>query len=132
MNLSPPAVSLTTVLSFPISHPPYPGTPLHPELVFEGNLVSRHRINRGDVDAALLEADVVVESTYEVPGQEHAYLQPESGLATIDEEGRITLMVAGQWAHEERAQVAHALDLPEERVRITYPAIGGAFGGRED
>jgi CO/xanthine dehydrogenase Mo-binding subunit len=116
----------------PLLHPPYPGLDIHPELVFEGNLVSRHRINRGNVDAALLEADVVVESTYEVPGQEHAYLQPEAGLAFVDDEGRVTLMVAGQWAHEERAQVAHALDLPEEKVRVIYPAIGGAFGGRED
>ncbi len=116
----------------PLLHPAYPGIEIHPELVFEGNLVSRHRINRGDVDAAFLEADVVVESTYEVPGQEHAYLQPEAGLAYLDDEGRVTLLVAGQWAHEERAQVAHALDLPEDEVRVIFPAIGGAFGGRED
>ncbi len=47
-------------------HPDYPGIPQHPELVFEHNLVSRHRIKRGDVEAALLQADVVVESTYEI------------------------------------------------------------------
>ena len=40
--------------------------------------------------------------------------------------------VAGQWTHEDREQIAHALDLPEDRVRVVYPAIGGAFGGRED
>ncbi len=116
----------------PVLHPAYPGTAVHPELVFEGNLVSRHRIRRGDVAAALTEADVVVEATYVIPGQEHAYLQPEAGLAYLDEEGRIVVVVAGQWAHEDRAQIAHALDLPEERVRVIYPAIGGAFGGRED
>ncbi len=93
----------------PALHPDYPGIPQHPELVFERNLVSRHRIRRGDVEAALLQADVVVESTYEIPGQEHAYLQPEAGLAYLDEEGRITVIVAGQWAHEDQAQVAHAL-----------------------
>ncbi len=116
----------------PVLHPAYPGLSIHPELVFEGNLVSRHTILRGDVESALLEADVVVESAYEVPGQEHAYLQPESGLAYIDDEDRITVVVAGQWAHEDRAQIAHALDLPEDKIRVVYPAIGGAFGGRED
>ncbi len=116
----------------PLLHPAYPGTSIHPELVFEGNLVSRHRIRRGDVETAMMEADVVVEAEYEIPGQEHAYLQPESGLAYRDEEGRICVVVAGQWAHEDRAQVAHALDIPEEEIRILYPAIGGAFGGRED
>lgn len=116
----------------PRLHPPYPGIDLHPELVFEGNIVSRHRIRRGDVDAAFAQADVVVASTYEIPAQEHAYLQPEAGVAYLDDEGRITVVVAGQWTHEDRAEIAHALDLPVEQVRVIYPAIGGAFGGRED
>ncbi len=64
--------------------------------------------------------------------QEHAYLQPEAGIAYIDEQGRVTVKVAGQWAHEDQGQIAHALQLPLEQVRVIYPAIGGAFGGRED
>ncbi len=116
----------------PRLHPPYPGIVIHPELVFDGNIASRHRINRGDVEAALEQADVVIEAEYEIPGQEHAYLQPEAGLAYLDEVGRVTVIVAGQWTHEDRAQIAHALALPEERMRVIYPAIGGAFGGRED
>jgi CO/xanthine dehydrogenase Mo-binding subunit len=44
----------------------------------------------------------------------------------------VTVEIAGQWAHEDREQVAHSLGLPEEEVRIIYPAIGGAFGGKED
>ncbi|MEJ5309914.1 MAG: xanthine dehydrogenase family protein molybdopterin-binding subunit [Anaerolineae bacterium] len=116
----------------PRLHPPYPGTDIHPELVFDGNIASRHRINRGDVEAALEQAAVVVEAEYEIPGQEHAYLQPEAGLGYIDDEGRVTVLVGGQWTHEDQAQIAHALALPKEQVRVIYPAIGGAFGGRED
>jgi CO/xanthine dehydrogenase Mo-binding subunit len=44
----------------------------------------------------------------------------------------VTVQVAGQWTHEDQEQVAHALGLPVEKVRVIYPAIGGAFGGRED
>ncbi|MEM5775798.1 MAG: molybdopterin cofactor-binding domain-containing protein, partial [Anaerolineaceae bacterium] len=47
-------------------------------------------------------------------------------------EGRITVVVGGQWVHEDQEQIAHALNLPLEKVRVIYPAIGGAFGGRED
>ena len=78
------------------------------------------------------QADVVVEGTYEVPFQEHAYLQPEAGLSYIDELGRVTVEIAGQWTIEDQGQIAHALDLPMDQVRVIYPAIGGAFGGRED
>ena len=116
----------------PQLHPKYPGVSYHPELVFEGNIASRHRIRRGDVDAAFAQAAVVVESEYEIPGQEHIFLQPEAGVGYVDEEGRVTVITSGQWAHEDRHQVAHALGLEEEQVRIIYPAIGGAFGGKED
>ena len=107
-------------------------TLLHPENNEPTNVYYSLRIRKGDIARGWADADVVVESTYECPYQEHAYLQPEAGLAYIDDEGRVTVEVAGQWTHEDREQVAHALDLPEDRVRVIYPAIGGAFGGRED
>ena len=108
-----------------------PNAPLlHPEQ--ESNVFCRYRIRKGDVEAAFAQADVIVESEYRTPVQEHAFLQPEAGLAYVDEEGRVTVEVAGQWLHEEREQIAHALGLPEEKVRVVHPAIGGAFGGRED
>ncbi|HUN21605.1 MAG TPA: molybdopterin-dependent oxidoreductase [Anaerolineales bacterium] len=96
------------------------------------NLLIHKKTRIGNVDAAWNQCAVVVEGYYETPMQEHAFLQPESGVGYLDEEGRITVQVAGQWAHEDQVQVAHALALPTEQVRIIYPAIGGAFGGRED
>jgi CO/xanthine dehydrogenase Mo-binding subunit len=84
------------------------------------------------MDVGWAEADVIVEADYHTGPQEHAYLQPEAGVSYIDDEGRITVVVAGQWTHEDQHQIAHALDLPPEQIRVIYPAIGGAFGGRED
>ena len=84
------------------------------------------------LEDAFKSADVIIENDYYTPAQEHAYLQPEAGLGYIDEEGRVTVIVAGQWIHEDQEQIAHALNLPKEKIRVIYPAIGGAFGGRED
>ena len=103
---------------------------LHPDR--GSNVFGHYRIRKGDAEAALKEAYIVVEGVYDTPAQEHAFLQPEAGLGYMDEEGRITVVVAGQWTHEDQEQIAHALNLPVERVRVIYPAIGGAFGGRED
>ncbi len=103
---------------------------LHPE--HPQNLVTQYRIRRGDMAAGWAAADVVVEGEYETTWQEHAYLQPEAGLSYIDEEDRVTVVVAGQWTHEDQEQIYHALNLPPAEVRVIYPAIGGAFGGRED
>ncbi|MBI5294323.1 MAG: xanthine dehydrogenase family protein [Chloroflexi bacterium] len=104
---------------------------LHPDRG-TNNICVHYRIRKGDIDAAFAQADVIVEGEYRTPVQEHAYLQPEAGLTYLDEEGRITVVCAGQWTHADRGSIAHALNLPEQQVRVIYPAIGGAFGGRED
>jgi CO/xanthine dehydrogenase Mo-binding subunit len=104
---------------------------IHPE-VGDSNVCVLDKIRKGDVQSAFNSADVIVEGEYHTPYQEHAYLQPEAGLAYIDEAGRITVECAGQWTHADRESIAHALGLAEEQVRVIYPAIGGAFGGRED
>jgi len=116
----------------PQLHPYRKPSSIHPELCTEGNLISHHQIRKGDVEAAWSQADVIVESEYHTSPQEHAYLQPEAGLAYVDKEDRVTVVVAGQWTWEDQRQIAHALGLPPEQVRVIYPAIGGAFGGRED
>ncbi|VAW07947.1 Xanthine dehydrogenase, molybdenum binding subunit [hydrothermal vent metagenome] len=96
------------------------------------NVFYDYKIRRGNMAEGWAAADVVVEATYEMPHQEHAYLQPEAAVSYIDDEGRVTVKIAGQWIHEDRGQIAHALDIPDDEVRVIYPAIGGAFGGRED
>ncbi len=98
----------------------------------DSNILRQYRVRKGDVEKAFAEADVIVEDEYHTPMQEHVYLQPEAGLGYIDDEGRVTVIVAGQWTWEDQHQIAHALDLPAEKIRVIYPAIGGAFGGRED
>ena len=103
---------------------------LHPDR--GSNIFCHYRIRKGDIETAFAQADVIIEGEYHTPAQEHAYLQPEAGISYFDEQGRVTVEVAGQWTHEDQEQIAHALGLPLEQVRVIYPAIGGAFGGRED
>jgi len=105
-------------------------TLVHEEI--DTNILKHMPIRRGDVQAGFAQSDVIVEGYYFVPHVEHAYLQPEAGVGYIDDEGRVTVICAAQWAHDDVRQIAHALDLPVDRVREIVPAIGGAFGGRED
>ncbi len=103
---------------------------LHPEL--GSNTLCHYKIKRGNLSEMFFGADVIVEGEYDTPVQEHAYLQPEAGIAYYDENGKITVVVGGQWNHEDQEQIAHSLNLNPEDIRVIYPAIGGAFGGRED
>lgn len=103
---------------------------LHSRL--DSNIFYHNIVRSGSTEEAFKHCDVIVEGEYQTPVQEHAYLQPEAGVSFYDEKGRITIVTAGQWTHTDQAQVAHALGLENDGVRIIYPAIGGAFGGRED
>ncbi|HEX4725771.1 MAG TPA: molybdopterin cofactor-binding domain-containing protein, partial [Pseudonocardiaceae bacterium] len=104
------------------------GPSLHPG----GNVVRHVPIRHGDVAAAKPLAEVVVTGEYEVGMQDQAFLGPESGLAVPAEDGGVDLFVATQWLHVDQRQVATALGLPIEKVRLTLAGVGGAFGGRED
>ncbi len=97
-----------------------------------GNLLKHIQVRKGDVEQALAKADVIVEREYRTPRQEHAFMEPEAGVATIDEEGKITVYVGSQIPFADRRQIAASLAIPEEKVRVKATQVGGAFGGKED
>lgn len=94
-----------------------------------GNVLRHVRIEHGELDA---KADVWVEGYYETGIQDQAPLGPEAGLAIPAADGGVELYVATQWLHVDREQVAPALNLPAEKVRLYLAGVGGAFGARED
>ena len=97
----------------------------------EGNLLASWQISQGDAEAALREADVVVETTYRCQFIDHAYLEPESGVAWIDGDGVLVIRVSTQVIEHYR-DVAEVLGLPQNKVRVIGPYVGGGFGGKED
>ncbi|MDV3278164.1 MAG: xanthine dehydrogenase family protein molybdopterin-binding subunit [Nitrososphaerales archaeon] len=97
-----------------------------------GNVCRKTRISIGDVEAGSKRAAVVVENTYRAGSAIHAYLEPEAGVAYLDKEGRVNLVVGGQGPYKDRSEICETLGLPEERVRVVTPPVGGGFGGKDD
>lgn len=95
------------------------------------NVVATYKIRKGDMDAGFAAADVIVENTYRTPFQEHAFLEPEVGLAWVDENDVINIRVSTQVIEHFRA-IADALGLPHNKVRVMGAMVGGGFGGKED
>jgi len=95
----------------------------------DGNVIDSLRVAYGDAHAT---ADVVVTGEYEVAMQDQAALGPEAGLAIPASDGGVELHIATQWLHEDLAQIAPCLGLPENKVRLVLAGVGGAFGARED
>ncbi len=93
------------------------------------NLISETTAKQGDLEAGFNQADVIIEGEYATGAQEHAFLAPESGLAYVDDQGCLTIETAGQSAHEDQRQIADALQIPLEKVRVIYSTIGGLLAG---
>ena len=104
-----------------------------PRIHSAGNLLAHIRVDKGDVDAAFAQCDLVIEHTYHTPMSEHAFLEPEASLAMPHpESGSLTVYVGSQIPFADRAQIAASLAIAEEKVRVVHMPTGGAFGGKED
>ncbi len=96
-----------------------------------GNCLLKGEIETGSGAKAIEGCDAVVEADFRLPWQEHAYLETESGWAMLKGDGRLEIAASTQTPFRDRAEVAEALGLEMERVRVIAPYCGGAFGGKD-
>jgi len=97
----------------------------------KGNLLLKACIRKGRGEETLDECPVVVEGVFEVPFQEHAFLEAQSGVAWREGEGGIVVVASTQAPFRDRFEIAHALGLPAGSIRVVAPYLGGAFGGKD-
>ena len=103
------------------------------EPVHEGKYGNAHRaaaLEFGEVDAALASADHVFEDWYFFQGNTHLPLEQHACVAEWDPAGKLTLWTSTQSPHYVHKELAVALDLREEQVRVIAPPVGGGFGGK--
>ena len=103
---------------------------LHTE--WAGNVVSTTKVNKGNVDKGLKEADFIVRETYTTAAVEHAYLETEAGYAYVDSEGVVTVCSSDQDITHHRLLLTRLLGLPVSKIRVIQTPVGGGFGGKED
>ncbi|MDQ4136318.1 MAG: molybdopterin-dependent oxidoreductase, partial [Pseudomonadota bacterium] len=96
------------------------------------NLVKHIPIRVGDIEAGFAAADLVVEQTYSTQQVEHAYLEPEAGLAYVDPDGVVTVWSPSQNITHHRHMLSRIIAMPINKVRMIMSPVGGGFGGKED
>jgi len=103
-----------------------------PEVHEGGNLVYHFKLNKGDIEEGFRQSHVIVEQEYKTPMVDHAFLQTESGIAYEENGGKVVVCAATQYPHFDQLEIAEALEISVDKVKVINPAVGGAFGGRED
>ncbi|MDI3298137.1 MAG: xanthine dehydrogenase family protein molybdopterin-binding subunit [Bacillota bacterium] len=92
------------------------------------NLCSERTVGYGEVEAALAEAEVVVEEELAIGRATAQPLEGRAILAVPEAGGGLTVWAAHQAPHQLRAALAAALGLEERQVRVVTPDVGGGFG----
>ena len=95
------------------------------------NVVGKYKIRKGDTEKGFAAADRIIENTFYTQFIEHAFLEPEVGLAWVDENGVVNIRMSTQVIEHFRF-IADALGVPHNKVRILGAMVGGGFGGKED
>ncbi|MEI8130894.1 MAG: xanthine dehydrogenase family protein molybdopterin-binding subunit [Leptolinea sp.] len=95
------------------------------------NIVGKWKLRKGDLKSGMDSADLVVENTFKVPFVDVAFLEPEAGVAWIDEKGVVTIRVCTQVIEHFRS-ISLALNIPQNKLHVQGTMVGGGFGGKED
>src|SRR5437868_9994958 len=109
----------------------------HPEIKVNerakvGNITKPVERECGPVDDALGNAAVVVHELYEYAGSTHTPIEPHCAVGRVDGDGNLTVWSSTQIPHYVQRELSRVLGLPQSKVRVIQPLLGGAFGGKSD
>jgi aerobic carbon-monoxide dehydrogenase large subunit len=107
-----------------------PGAPtLHPEA--PGNVAFVWKLGGGDVEAAFKEAEVVVSQRFVNQRLIPSAMEPRAAVAQYDPgTDELTLYVTSQNPHIHRLLMALVMGIPEQRIHVIAPDVGGGFGSK--
>jgi CO/xanthine dehydrogenase Mo-binding subunit len=96
------------------------------------NIFKNYLVTRGDVDAAMTFADLIVEGEYETGAQEQLYIEPNGMVATASAAEGVTVWGSMQCPYYIHKALMTVFALPADKVRVVQMETGGGFGGKEE
>ena len=85
--------------------------------------------NRGDVDAAMADANEVIEAEFRFPFLAHAAMEPLDGVVELSDD-RAEFWMGSQWQTSDQNEAAARFGFPPENIAINTMLTGGSFGRR--
>jgi CO/xanthine dehydrogenase Mo-binding subunit len=117
----------------PVLHdnaPAYDGAPKDIMAPAGGNIVNKLTFGKGDIEKGFAEADLVLEHTFRMPIHHQGYLEPQSFLVKIDNDGTVNAWASTKGPFGTRAQFAKAVGIPANQIHLQAVHVGADFGGK--
>ena len=87
-------------------------------------------MEEGDVGVGFSESDEIFEDVYTSPKIQHAHIEPHAALAYWEPSGKLVIYTSTQNPSSIRAQLAELFEMPQSKVRVIVPFVGGGYGGK--
>jgi len=117
----------------PILHddaPSYDGAPADIMAGAGSNVLNKLTWGKGDIEKGFAEADVVLEHTFRIPIHHQGYLEPQSFMVKINDDGSVDGWASTKSPFGTRAQFAKAAGISPGQIRIHAVHVGADFGGK--
>ena len=98
----------------------------------EDNIFKSYRVEKGDVDSAWAQADVIVEGEYRTGAQEQLYIENQGMIAKASPEDGVTVWGSLQCPYYVHKALVVLFGLSSEKIRVIQAETGGGFGGKEE
>ena len=95
------------------------------------NLCAHEESGSGDVDAVMADCDVTFTRTYRTRPCQQAMMETFRTYTELDAYGRLHVISSTQIVFHLRRIIANALNIPQSKVRVEKPRIGGGFGAKQ-
>jgi carbon-monoxide dehydrogenase large subunit len=117
----------------PVLHddaPSYDGAPA--DIMVKGgtNVLNKLTWGKGDIEKGFREADIVLEHQFRVPIHHQGYLEPQSFLVKINEDGKVDAWSSTKGPFGTRAQFGKAVGIPASQITVHAVHVGADFGGK--
>lgn len=115
-----------------VIHDPIIAIEDHSEKLHEnGNLLQHMPFEKGNIEEGFRESSIILEDNFDVPVVDHLYLETESGVSYMDENGVLNLIISTQNPFYDKAEIIRCLNIPEDKVIVRVGTVGGGFGGKD-
>ncbi len=117
----------------PVLHdnaPAYDGAPAEIMAPAGGNVVNKLTFGKGDIEKGFAEADLVLEHTFRMPIHHQGYLEPQSFLVKIEDDGTVNAWASTKGPFGSRGQFAKAVGIAPKQIHLQAVHVGADFGGK--
>ena len=94
------------------------------------NICDHVKIRKGNIDYGFNTSDIILESEFLLPQSDHIAMETRNSKAEIMPNGDVMIYTSSQAPYSIRKKISKYFNIPEVKVIVKVPLVGGAFGGK--